>query len=631
MISSRLLRAALAAALFTVTLVSASARPALAAGEYLDVTISSVSTATIDLTDPDQVITLKGTVTNVSTVPIRFANVHFWRSPTPLASSAAVTAALEAPPAGERLNQSEDNYFTISQDDEFGPGERVDFTVSGTVAQLTDEGTPLTATDVVYLIGVQVRGLPNDATGRSVVGRDAIAMAATSQSVESSSVVLLTATPTWTTDGTFIDDSLEDELGGRLETLLGSASRTDVVTALDPALYEAAQKMSGTHTVGEDEESGSGVALRWVRRVDELIAAGSVWRLPYGNPDLVRAAASGALSPTLEAAASATPEALLDLPSVAVLSSGADESMLADLSDIDTVIVDGGSGSQAGAPSVIMAASQAELGGLEEGVQLARQVADDLVADRTPLYLITTAAEARRDAELDHLRTRTVPTTMPQSALVWPTDTTVAAWSDVADALHDARGNAGLIGDLSGTEPAGIDSLFATAFSADFATQADALAWTRANAPERVSNDAVTLRAAASFVMGSRTNTFPATLTNTLAVPVTVDVRFTSDSPQRIRVPDLESVTVQPGEALTLEVVPEASSNGVSLVHAQVTSTGGVPIDAPVTIEITATNFGRVGWIIIVVSGAVVLGGTAWRIRTVRRERARAESEGVQP
>ena len=31
--------------------------------------------------------------------------------------------------------------------------------------------------------------------------------------------------------------------------------------------------------------------------------------------------------------------------------------------------------------------------------------------------------------------------------------------------------------------------------------QADALAWTRTNAPERVSNDAVTLRAAASFVM----------------------------------------------------------------------------------------------------------------------------------
>ena len=32
---------------------------------------------------------------------------------------------------------------------------------------------------------------------------------------------------------------------------------------------------------------------------------------------------------------------------------------------------------------------------------------------------------------------------------------------------------------------------------------------------------------------------------------------------------------------------------------AQVTSTGGVPIDAPVTIEITATNYGRVGWIIM--------------------------------
>lgn len=627
----RLLRVMLAVALFTVALVTASVRPAEALGEYLDVTISSISTPTIDLADADEVITIHGTVTNVSTVPIRFANVHFWRSPTPLTSSDALTAALAAPPAGERLNQTENNYFTISTDNEFGPGERVDFTVSGTVAQLTGgDGTPLRVSDAVYLLGVQVRGLPNDATARSVVGRDTIAVAATRDAVASSSLVLLTSQPSWTIDGAFLDDSLEGELSGRLDALLTSAERADVVTALDPALYEAAKRLSSTHTVGDAESPGSGVALRWIGRVDALIADGRVWRLPYGNPDLVRASVSGALAETLSASDAALPEALAGLPSVAVLPAGGDATILASLTDMDTVILDGGSGAQSGSPTLLTASSQEDVAALPAGVQQARLVADELIAERPPLYLITTEQEAALDAKLSEQRTMTAPSTLPQSVVQWPEGTPVNAWPDVADALRDAHGNAGLLEDLTGSAPEGIDSLFATAFSADFTTQSEAVGWVRESAPERVGGGAVTLRAASSFVMGSRTNTFPATLTNKLDVPITVDVAFDSDSPQRIRVPDLDAVTVQPGEALTLDIVPEASANGVSLVHAQVTTAGGVPLGENVTIEITATNFGRVGWIIILVSGAVVLGGTAWRIRAVRRERAKAEAEEVQ-
>jgi hypothetical protein len=44
-------------------------------------------------------------------------------------------------------------------------------------------------------------------------------------------------------------------------------------------------------------------------------------------------------------------------------------------------------------------------------------------------------------------------------------------------------------------------------------------------------------------------------------------------------------------------------------------------------VEITATGLGRVGWIIIVISGAVVGGGTFLRIRAVQRERARESRE----
>lgn len=148
-------------------------------------------------------------------------------------------------------------------------------------------------------------------------------------------------------------------------------------------------------------------------------------------------------------------------------------------------------------------------------------------------------------------------------------------------------------------------------------------------APAKVDLSKVTLRAAASYVMGSRTNTFPATLTNGLDIPITVGVEFTSENPQRIRVPSLDPVLVGPGESATLNVTPEATANGVVLVHAQITTLSGATIGRPVSIEITATDFGRVGWIIIVVSGAVVLGGTALRIRAVRQERAKASVEEV--
>ena len=134
-----------------------------------------------------------------------------------------------------------------------------------------------------------------------------------------------------------------------------------------------------------------------------------------------------------------------------------------------------------------------------------------------------------------------------------------------------------------------------------------------------------------SVVMGDRANQFPATLTNGLTVPVTVGVRFTSDAPQRIRVPDLEPQVIPPGESITVNITPEAAANGVALVQAQPVTAGGVALGKSTTIEITATDFGRVGWIIILVSGAVLLGGTAWRIRAVRRERGKAsEKEDIE-
>ncbi|MFV0428115.1 MAG: DUF6049 family protein, partial [Arachnia sp.] len=133
--------------------------------------------------------------------------------------------------------------------------------------------------------------------------------------------------------------------------------------------------------------------------------------------------------------------------------------------------------------------------------------------------------------------------------------------------------------------------------------------------------------AASQFVMGSRTNEFPVTVTNGIELPVTVRIAFTSDSPQRIDVPTTDLVTVQPGEKLTVNIAPEAASNSVVVVSAQLETAHGQPVGDEREIEITATDLGRVGWVIIVASGMVVLGGTFLRIRAVRRERAEVSDE----
>lgn len=623
----RFARALVVAALLALAAVVAP-QPAVAASEYLDVQLTSVSTPTLDLADPAQVVELRGTLTNVSTVPIRYVNVHFWRLSTPQSTSAQLAQTLASVPIGARLtDEAAGNLHILTRDEEFAPGQRADFSVRTTVAQLTAGRFALTATDAAYLLGVQVRGIPSDG-GNQVVGADQVVVAATTDPVESSALVLLSAPPSWTPDGDFTDGSLLTDLSGRLETLLASAERDGVVAAVDPALAGAVERMTGEHVVGGVSTPGSGVAIGWLNRLDALAEAGRLWRLPYGNPDLARADASDELERVLAWSDAATPDDQLDLPTVAVLEAGAGEELTAQLTGFDTVVVRNATGAEAGTPTLLGAAPLSTFAALPAGVRPGRLIAEELLADRPPLYVIATVEGAEADVALGGSRRHVAPAATPEAPLVWPDATAPAAWAAVSDALNAAETDATFLQALMGTdEPVDLSRVGATAFSSDFADETAALAYLDAATPARVDASLITLRAAQSFVMGSRTNTFPVTVTNGLGVPAQVRVDFTSDSPQRIRVPSVGPVAVGPGESATVDITPEATANGVAIVRAQLTTADGEPLGTPVPIEITATDFGRVGWIIILVSGAVVVGGTALRIRAVQRERAAKEND----
>ncbi|MHA6513554.1 DUF6049 family protein [Tessaracoccus sp. Z1128] len=618
----RFARALLVGALLALAM-ALTPRPAEAASGYLDVQLTSVSTPTLDLADDAQVVEVTGTLTNVSTVPIRYVNVHFWRLSTPITSPGQLAQVTEDVPVGARLYDEElGNLDILTRDDEFAPGQRADFTVRTTVGQLTAGQYALTTDDAGYLLGVQVRGIPADG-GNQVVGEDHVVVAATTRAVESSALVLLTAPPTWLPEGDFVDGALSSDLSGRLDTLLSSAERDGVTAAVDPALLEAVQRMTEEHVVGGVPTPGSGVALRWLARLDALAAQDRVWRLPYGNPDLARADATGSLDAVLGWSGAATPEEVLELPSVAVMDAAAGEALADRLGSLDTVVVLGTTGSETGTPRLLGAAPPSSLTALPPGVRTGRLIAEELLAERPPLYVIATVEAAEADAAPGTGRRHIAPAATPRSPIVWPDTVAVAPWPDLSATLDDAAGNAEFLRRLLGVEgPADLAALGATAFSKDFPVESAAVAYVESASPARVDSSLITIRAAQSFVMGSRTNTFPATVSNGLGVPIQVLVRFTSDSPQRIRVPEVGPVTVGPGESATVDISPEATANGVAIVRATVTTLDGEPLGAAVPIEITATDFGRVGWIIILVSGAVVVGGTALRIRAVQRERA---------
>ena len=105
--------------------------------------------------------------------------------------------------------------------------------------------------------------------------------------------------------------------------------------------------------------------------------------------------------------------------------------------------------------------------------------------------------------------------------------------------------------------------------------------------------------------------------------PIQVKVRMDTDNPQRLRIPESEVVTIAPGQNASILVHPEATANGVAIAHAWVATVSGRRVSPSIQITVEMTELGFIGWVIVIASGAVVLGATALRIWQVRRKAKR--------
>jgi hypothetical protein len=144
-------------------------------------------------------------------------------------------------------------------------------------------------------------------------------------------------------------------------------------------------------------------------------------------------------------------------------------------------------------------------------------------------------------------------------------------------------------------------------------------------APYEVSVDAITLSVAPHVVMTSRDTQFPVTVRNNLTYPVKVKVVVTTSNENRLRVPGSELVTIDAGESVTVNVGPKATANGSVDAVGQLVTESGNAIGAPQAFVIEATETGKVAWVIVIASGAVLAAMTVLRIRQVARAPRRKE------
>jgi hypothetical protein len=129
--------------------------------------------------------------------------------------------------------------------------------------------------------------------------------------------------------------------------------------------------------------------------------------------------------------------------------------------------------------------------------------------------------------------------------------------------------------------------------------------------------------------LSSNTGAFPVNVANHLDVPVTVRLELESANPQRMSVEPVTAQRIEPGETEILRVTAEAVANGKVRVDLQLATVDGIPLGHATQTVVNATDYGVVGWFLIVGAGLLFVAGLAFR--TVRGKRRNGTSGGSDP
>lgn len=607
----------------------------------------SVQLTSLELsgTKPTDHLTLQATVTNSGTVPVFGVHAMIWLSRDPIQDLPTLRTVSAATIMGSRLFTEPGSYVTITKASvPLEPGASAPLQLSASLSSLG-----FTTLGAAYAIGTEVRASDSAVSAYTMVtqARSFVALPG-KQPVPVTPIVVLSAPPTKVSDGMFRSNALASELGGRLDSLL-DAAQDGLGYLIDPALLDEVSDMADGYQVRDRDTvtpgTGQAVAQAWLARFSKLPANQGARSL-FGNPDVVGAVAAEDFDVLPRAVTATADVADLEKLPLLVLPSGAQLTVpgydaLAE-TDAEAVIVSNVTRAGARQPGhadlpVLAAATLTAQAAESPFVQQQFIEAETVIAGK--------AGQARLISEPSEIAVNAATTTSwtqprsvaqllstePKGRAATFVDTvsshlTSKQFAAVSTLERGFASYGQLVPESTLTEQAA--AALSRAVSSDWiGDDKGQSGFVRAVgdlvSPAAVARD-VTLDASARFVMSARRNEFPLTVTNNLSETIRVKVRVVSDNPQRLTVPDSAVVNVGPGQSETVNVRPEADSNGVVLARAYIATEQGTRVTPDTQVTIEVTELGMIGWVIVVGSGIVVVATTALRVRQVRK-RAAAE------
>lgn len=613
-----------------------------------------VSNLAIAGTKPTDELTLTGIVTNTGDVAAYGVHVVLWRSQDPIDDLPTLNQAVANSAAGWGSllwSKPEHIAYVTGSTVALEPGATSAIQLHGTLADFGFD-----TRGAAYAVGAQVLATADMSSDYQVAGqfRTVVALPA-DDPVPLTSIVLLSAAPTKIVENVFRDESLIAELSGRLDALLTAAAQPGMSWLIDPALLDEVRDLADGYRVGVGakavEGTGAPVAAAWLARYAGLNPqAGG--RTLYANPDVngARVAGNANVIPRADEAADEV-DGIDALPLVVVPGGRTlNKSTYAFLADSGANAVLASNSAQAGAlqkgsgePLVLAASAlpSTSADAAKSALQLQHEAlaAAVIAGPDGVVRLLSSADEVTQDAAtitgwmqrrlLGDLLT-SAPSRSMEFTSTKPARLSKAQFGAVEKLAEDFDTYTELVPETTLTE--GSEAALSRAVAAAFIGQTDAFEDHLDGLRDLVSRPAISrsveLDASPRFLMSSRSNEFPVTVTNNLTEPIRVKVVVTTDNPQRLSVPASEPFTVAPGQSVTANIRPQATANGPVMANAYVATESGGRITPDTAIIIEVTDLGVVAWIIVGVSAVVLVGATAWRIRQVRRRDAATQTPG---
>lgn len=506
------------------------------------------------------------------------------------------------------------------------------------------------------------------------------------QSVGTASLIELTTRPSMTRTGTFVDDDLAEDVsaGGRLEALLSAAELSGSSYAVDPNLIAELRAMrsgyqvldaDGARTAGKGQQA----AADWLTRFTRMQADHDGFRLPYANPDLA-ALAREERTDLLQAGerAAAQVAETKDLPLIVAPPDGAANQALlqaaTDLGAEAVLLADSKTGGAAVVmkgdvgPTILSYRTQRQTAGpgpdpRDTAVQQRQASLADTYIDAISgqpeealirLRVIDEVDSAEGASEsAPWLRERDLSSLLQQEPQ--PLTEQLNYPDQVAEAeltQRQIRRIGSLETDLRSyrnlaAQPRGLsdlsDQLLARASSAawrdhgramnKYVDAQELLLTTTDGEPVSIADladgDVVRVEGNPQVTLTGATGQVPVTIVNDLSIDVNLELMAESPNRSRLRLEDLSAKAlggpVKAGARVPAQVVAHADANGTLPVTLSLATPDGDPIGEPLPIRVNATQAGRIGWVIAIAAGVVLLTTVVLRIRQVARERGTEE------